>query len=118
METNNTLIGIELVKELNSKRTQGEWIAIFDNDLPIKSFLGSKFDSDLINKAIAEGLTNENKNHKTDLQYTALAVNNFASVADALAIMTSLCKIKYGNLDKDVYNEILKAEQALNNIKL
>lgn len=36
---------------------------------------------------------------------------------EALEVMTSLCRIKYGNLDKDVYNEILKAESALNKAK-
>ena len=33
---------------------------------------------------------------------------------EALEIMTSLCRIKYGNLDKDIYEEILKAESAIN----
>lgn len=32
----------------------------------------------------------------------------------SLTVMTSLCRIKYGNLDKDVYAEIEKAEQLLN----
>ena len=32
---------------------------------------------------------------------------------EALRIMTSLCRIKYGNLDKDVYDEILKAEETI-----
>jgi hypothetical protein len=32
---------------------------------------------------------------------------------EALNMMTSLVRIKYGNLDKDVYKEIQKAEAAL-----
>jgi len=31
----------------------------------------------------------------------------------ALRVMTSLCRIKYGNLDKEVYEEILKSEAAI-----
>lgn len=31
----------------------------------------------------------------------------------SLEIMTALCRIKYGNLDKDVYEEIEKAEEVL-----
>lgn len=32
---------------------------------------------------------------------------------ESLGVMTQLCKLKYGNLDKDVYAEILKAEAVL-----
>lgn len=32
---------------------------------------------------------------------------------ESLAVMTSLCRLKYGNLDEDVYAEILKAEAAI-----
>lgn len=31
----------------------------------------------------------------------------------SLAVMTSLCRLKYGNLDKEVYEEILKAESVI-----
>lgn len=34
-------------------------------------------------------------------------------LAEALGVMTTLCRLKYGNLDADVYAEIQKAEAAL-----
>ncbi|MDD5013572.1 MAG: hypothetical protein PHW73_00535 [Atribacterota bacterium] len=34
----------------------------------------------------------------------------------SLKIMTSLCKIKYGNLDKEVYEEILKSEELIDRL--
>jgi len=35
------------------------------------------------------------------------------NLLEACEIMTGLCRVKYGNLDKKVYSEILKAEQVL-----
>jgi len=36
-----------------------------------------------------------------------------SELLESLAVMTSLCRLKYGNLDEDVYAEILKAEAAI-----
>jgi hypothetical protein len=35
-----------------------------------------------------------------------------------LTVMTALCRLKYGNIDKDVYTEILKSEDIINKILL
>lgn len=114
----NNLSGLALVKELNdNKRTQGVVEAVEFNsphkDICIKL---SEYKNTNGEWQFADRVCENFKDLET-AKYTALAVNHFASVVDALSIMTFLCKIKYGNLDKDVYNEILKAEQALNNIK-
>lgn len=41
------------------------------------------------------------------------ACNSFPEFLESLNVMTQLCRLKYGNLDAEVYSEILKAEAAI-----
>ena len=43
----------------------------------------------------------------------ALLIATAPKLLKTCKIMTALCRLKYGNLDKKVYKEILKSEQAI-----
>lgn len=45
--------------------------------------------------------------------HAAHAINHVDALAEALALMTDLALIKWGNLDAEVYAEIEKAKAAL-----
>jgi hypothetical protein len=102
MNTQQQLTGLELVKKLNAERTQGEWIC-YDN---LSGFVeGYTLESNEIDIIHPQKLM-----RKCDAEYTALAVNNFADVVEALSNLV--------NTDKPNFNHLLeKAKQALNNIK-
>ena len=112
----NNLKGLELVKELNSKRTQGEWICQREY-IGVPSERVTHFDG-----------TASDEQDAINAQYTALAVNNFASVVDALNESHRLIKylqIKYITMAKEddhaatrTVKGLAKIEKALNNIKL
>jgi hypothetical protein len=124
METNNTLTGIELVKELNSKRTQGEWGKIHivrDNINGYKDFKEVCVRAANNCHLATFGGVDRFYEIETEAnaQYTALAVNNFAKVTELLGkaqkVMEEV-KIAHPTMfGSEVLNEI---RQALNNIKL
>lgn len=47
------------------------------------------------------------------LPANARLIESAPELLEALDVMTCLCRLKYGNLDEDVYAEILKAEAAI-----
>jgi hypothetical protein len=57
----------------------------------------------------------DNEESEANMQFIIIASNNHYELLEALKTMTSLVRIKYGNLDKKVYEEILKAEKLLSN---
>lgn len=54
--------------------------------------------------------------HQQAEQLTALSSQR-DELATSLSLMTSLCRLKYGNLNKDVYAEIEKAESLVAKLK-
>jgi hypothetical protein len=112
MQTNNTLTGIELVKELNSKRTQGIWdVRKYGDGIRVYS---NTFGC--ISKTPHEGKHIEE--HEANADYTVLAVQNFASVVDALNEIKMVIELTNGKNTSIVELQLNKINQALNNIKL
>ena len=50
---------------------------------------------------------------EANAQRIVKAVNMHDELIEKLKLMTSLCRLKYGNLDKEVYDEIEKSELLL-----
>jgi hypothetical protein len=128
----NNLKGLELVKELNSKRTQGEWKVRNEREVKL-TYADGRVVTDGIEIDLQQEPSNRNivtftKNAKfknetiANAQYTALAVNNFASVVDALNDLLEHCKF----IPKETFTEdgkahfqytLNQAKEALNKIK-
>jgi hypothetical protein len=114
-----------LYKVLNEKRSKGVWsLATYQTktSLHIKTDTFRRNNSQKyiceVKQVLADGgIDNEDENN---LKYIALAVNNFASVVDALNhIVNDLQKhYKPQKLLSSTHDKINNAKQALNNIKL
>ena len=52
------------------------------------------------------------------VKYHLVAIDCHDDLVAALEVMAGLCVIKYGNLDPDVWAEILKARAILNKARL
>ena len=106
----NNLKGLELVKELNSKRTQGEWVCQ-RNYIGVPSERVTHFDG-----------TASNEQDAINAQYTALAVNTLHILAEALDNVKWY--LENGEYESQMQgkprgSQIAKiVEQALDNIKL
>lgn len=89
-----------LYKRLNEVRTQGKWELTKFNE----------GDFGLCMECAGDGISEQMK--KEDAEYTALAVNNLASLAEALELLYELCNSGQppGNDDLD------KAKEALSKI--
>jgi len=55
--------------------------------------------------------------HQDEADRQARIARAAPQLLEALEVMTSLCRLKYGNLDADVYAEIEKAEVAIASAK-
>lgn len=102
--------------EKMSKYTKGPW-----EIKEVKTSCGRAFKIDKIGSNCEYGLvaciyddntTLNEKSHK-ELEANAQLIASAPDLLESCKIMTSLCRIKYGNLDKKIYKEILKAEQAI-----
>lgn len=109
-----------LYKVLNEKRTQGE-MQSYSNVSDIK------FPFQMVNKedngtVVCNFLSNiyderkEWKEAKANSEYTTLAVNNLASIAEALESFIEWGKRDYAFHSTDLINELKKAKEALNRI--
>jgi hypothetical protein len=68
--------------------------------------------ADLIIARMSDGSLDRSQKEK----YAAEIVHRYnmhAELVEALITMTALCLIKYGNLDKDVYGQIVKAKSLI-----
>lgn len=100
-----------LWKELNKKRTKGEWELNYSPNrkhLFFESEIGGERFTNIIFEEVEE----------TDAEYIALAVNNLAPVANALADLIEHLENYFENFpiggkESDIYNA---AKEALNNI--
>lgn len=135
MNSTKALTGIELVKELNSKRTQGLWLyfeSVLHNGKPTKYTIYPNTENRSIGKNICgfetEAYDERVSEYKYDrptteanAQYTALAVNNFESVVDALNELMAIYEDAYFELHPHLgtvnTKEFIQAKQAINNIK-
>lgn len=111
---------LPLWKELNQKRTQGEWhYYSFSNFVTIEDeSTNHLFTND------SNGNEKIKEQAKNNAQYTALAVNNFAQVCEALEEVEQVIKEREPNIedDKEYLMETIStlrelAKQVLNNIK-
>lgn len=114
---NNTLTGIELVKELNSKITKGKWYL----HKPDYEHINIVTDKNFICEIPTTIETNEDTEEmaseaEANAQYTALAVNNFAAVVEALEQLLDECNKRDIKRSYNTPAEIT-AIQVLNNIK-
>lgn len=98
MNTETTTL--PLWKELNEKRSSKEYIVRY-----------SLNDKKTVNISDELGLPIANFENSFEAQYTALAVNNFAKVCEALEEMIN------AEFTDELVAATLKAKQVLNNIK-
>ena len=136
METNNTLTGIELVKELNSKRTKEleehkieaikevreyseKRIHYLTEEIPHKHLFAIR--GEYCDFYESQNFVNVYLKYLPKQEaFDKIAIENFSSVVDALNnIVNDLQKhYKSQNLLSSTHDKINNAKQALNNIKL
>ena len=96
-----------MIKKIDKKHTDQIWKITEDiGDTPIKCLIRT-LDGRLISRTY--GVNPE------EIEATTKLIAAAPELLESLKMMTSLCKIKHGNIDKDVYDEILKAEQMTEN---
>ena len=105
------------------KHTKGNWEPIYSyyKREPKRICTGVGVNSKIIGGTYTEFICNSIL-PDTDEEYIAQRDKieaNMKLIASApdmlqqLTLMTALCRLKYGNLDKDVYAEILKSEKVI-----
>lgn len=119
MQNNNAQEAKPIYKELNAKRTQGEW-SFYHLDTPDAKFVMCKSpNAETFDKVIAEiSLTNKDKESTANAEYITLSVNNFQSVCELLEYFIKEIENTPDDLSDSLLGLIkLKSQQVLNNIK-
>lgn len=102
-----------LWQRLNEERTQGEWSAFFDGE---KGGIDYEFEvqkgTNIFERYDFVSFDNMDGRSERNAQYTALAVNNLASLAEALHELLNVDPLN----DIAHFNAQLKAQKALNKI--
>ena len=80
-------------------RTKGKWVCS-DNNIKVS------ISSDLEINVFEEPKTIALCFDSDDKKFICKAVNNFEKMKELLSTMTTLCRLKYGNLDAGVYQKI------------
>ena len=111
---------LPLWKELNEKRTKGHLISFKNNDEYIVHTAGDRPHKFTHHCKESETITIDEA--KANAQYTALAVNNFAQVCEALEQLVNRIDNNWAAITSGTQNgtkeALLKeAKQVLNNIK-
>lgn len=81
-----------------------------------KSFNGYKIDIFIHSNEIGLIYGNTKAQCKANAERIVTAWNSHGKLINSLSLMTYLVKLKYGNLDKDVYDKIVEAETLLNEL--
>lgn len=115
MQTENTVQQpVPLYKRLDEQRTQGEWITERDTENTNSAYLVKDIHTNWVATFGTSSFHEYERECKSNVQYTALSVNNLAPIADALAVLIEEYKrqqeIEYYAIDAD---KVLAAEQAL-----